>query len=95
MSNVYEVASQEQVLFFAGYVRKLLYDNVWGKRYIVFEGNDVTVYMSAALENVRAKYVSASIVLKPKSSELEIVNQGDGGSCIKYPRFVLFGLFEE
>ena len=87
--------NKNKFLFFAGYVRKLLYDNVWGKRYIVFKGNDVTVYMSAALENIREKYVSASIVLKPKSSELEIVNQGDGGSCIKHPRFILFGLLEE
>ena len=85
---------ENKLLFFAGYVRKLLYDNVWGKRYIVFEGNDVTVYMSAALENVREKYVSASVLLNTKSSDLEIVNQDDGGSCIKHPRFVLFGLLE-
>ena len=83
---------ESKLLFFSGYVRKLLYDNAWGKRYIVFEGNDVTVYMSATLDKVREKYVSASIVLS--KNELKIVNQDDGSLC-KHPRFVLFGLLEE
>lgn len=77
------------VLFFAGYVKKKIGCDAWGKRYVVFWKNVARVYSSACLNEIRTVYKSCEIMTDQQEKKKEdaivagqqhFIKQCDGSS---------------